>query len=551
MTGRWLRHLLPGLAVVALLLAGCLPASGTTPTAAPGQAASSTSQQIGYWEVASDGGIFTFGDAQFYGSMGGHPLNAPVVGMASTPGGGGYWEVASDGGIFSFGDAQFYGSMGGHPLNAPVIGMISSPDGRGYTEFASDGGIFTFGDAQFYGSTGGSRIPSPIVGVAPSAGDHGYWEVAANGTVYGFGSAVGSIWGQSYPSPNDFGSPVVGIASPPDGWGYWVVTASGAVYGFGSAATFGSLTAGQFNGSVSGIVGTPDGMGYWITTSTGFVYPFGDAVQLGSMGGHPLNRPVVGVAAVEPAAPVTVSYGPSQLQRAHVYPSPHPGSPVVVLVHGGGYDGGSWADPGVPGEAIWLQSQGFTVYVADYQFPNATRTAFPIEVNDVVEATRYAEATAALYNGDPSNVSLFGGSAGGTLVALAVNEIQVAHVVDLSGPTDFVTYFQGVDNHTIPGWQLLVAPIEAAFGCAPLSSCSTSFLEQWSPAYHADKAASWFIGNSSNDPLVPSDQSALLAWMAGDTAAYHQVAGSQHAFEMDPVLNAAIVSFLRGRTGDG
>ena len=69
----------------------------------------------GYWEVASDGGIFSFGSAHFGGSMGDTHLNRPVVGMASTPDGGGYWEVASDGGIFSFGDAHFYGSMGGTP----------------------------------------------------------------------------------------------------------------------------------------------------------------------------------------------------------------------------------------------------------------------------------------------------------------------------------------------------------------------------------------------------------------------------------------------------
>ncbi|MDA8275332.1 MAG: hypothetical protein M0029_08125 [Actinomycetota bacterium] len=81
----------------------------------------------GYHEVASDGGIFAFGDAQFYGSMGGHPLNAPIVGIATTPDGQGYWEVASDGGIFAFGDAQFYGSMGGHPLNAPIVGIATTP----------------------------------------------------------------------------------------------------------------------------------------------------------------------------------------------------------------------------------------------------------------------------------------------------------------------------------------------------------------------------------------------------------------------------------------
>ncbi|MHB1720751.1 MAG: hypothetical protein ACYCTL_01695, partial [Acidimicrobiales bacterium] len=83
----------------------------------------STPDGRGYWEVASDGGVFAFGDAQFYGSMGAKPLAAPVVGIASTPDGRGYWEVASDGGVFAFGDAQFYGSMGARPLAAPVVGI--------------------------------------------------------------------------------------------------------------------------------------------------------------------------------------------------------------------------------------------------------------------------------------------------------------------------------------------------------------------------------------------------------------------------------------------
>jgi hypothetical protein len=43
--------------------------------------------------------------------MGGQHLNAPVVGIAATHDGAGYWEVASDGGIFAFGDAHYYGSV--------------------------------------------------------------------------------------------------------------------------------------------------------------------------------------------------------------------------------------------------------------------------------------------------------------------------------------------------------------------------------------------------------------------------------------------------------
>ena len=83
---------------------------------------------------------------------------APVVGIAATPSGDGYWMVASDGGIFSFGDAQFSGSEGGAQLNKPIVGMAATPDGKGYWLVAADGGVFSFGDAN-----------SPAQRVAPSS----------------------------------------------------------------------------------------------------------------------------------------------------------------------------------------------------------------------------------------------------------------------------------------------------------------------------------------------------------------------------------------------
>ena len=87
-------------------------------------------------------------------------LNKPVVAMAATPDGRGYWLAASDGGIFAYGDAGFYGSTGGMPLNKPVVAMAATPDGRGYWLAASDGGIFAYGDADFYGFTGGTPAQS-------------------------------------------------------------------------------------------------------------------------------------------------------------------------------------------------------------------------------------------------------------------------------------------------------------------------------------------------------------------------------------------------------
>jgi hypothetical protein len=82
------------------------------------------SQTGGYWEVASDGGIFSF-DAPFYGSTGSLRLNAPIAGMEATKSGSGYRFVASDGGIFTYND-PFFGSMGGKPLNKPVVDMAGT-----------------------------------------------------------------------------------------------------------------------------------------------------------------------------------------------------------------------------------------------------------------------------------------------------------------------------------------------------------------------------------------------------------------------------------------
>jgi hypothetical protein len=56
-------------------------------------------QSAGYRLVAADGGVFSFGDASYFGSTGAQTLNKPIVGMDVTPDGGGYWLVASDGGI--------------------------------------------------------------------------------------------------------------------------------------------------------------------------------------------------------------------------------------------------------------------------------------------------------------------------------------------------------------------------------------------------------------------------------------------------------------------
>jgi hypothetical protein len=247
----------------------------------------------GYHVVASDGGVFSFGDAPFAGSAGGLHLNQPIVGMAATHDGGGYWLAASDGGIFNYGDARFYGSMGGKPLSAPIVGMTPTPDGQGYWEVASDGGIFSFGDAHFYGSRGGQPLNRPIVGMAADATGQGYWLVASDGGIFTYGDA--KFLGSAGSIP--LNRPVVGMAATSDGGGYWLVASDGGIFTYGNASFQGSLGGLPLVEPVVGIAPTPDGGGYWLVASDGGVFNYGDAGFFGSMGGKPLNAPVMGGAA--------------------------------------------------------------------------------------------------------------------------------------------------------------------------------------------------------------------------------------------------------------
>ena len=169
-------------------------------------------------------------------------LNQPIVGMASTSDGEGYWLVASDGGVFSYGDADFYGSTGSISLNQPIVGMASTSDGEGYWLVASDGSIFSYGDAGFFGSTGSLRLNQPIVGMAATPDGHGYWLVASDGGVFNYGDAFyGSLGGQ--------GKTAIGMLVVPGVAGYSIVESDAHLDTFPQSSGALSSLLGVFSGS--------------------------------------------------------------------------------------------------------------------------------------------------------------------------------------------------------------------------------------------------------------------------------------------------------------
>ena len=229
-------------------------------------------------------------------------LNQPVVGMASTHDAAGYWEVATDGGVFSFGDAQFHGSTGSIRLNKPMVGMAVTPDGGGYWLVASDGGIFAYGDAGFYGSTGqpepqqaghrhgahprrtgllahrlrrrrlrlrrrrllrlarrraalrprSSAWPRP-----PTAAGTGC--SAPTARVHAFGDAPQVGVAAASPGLGTMKSPMTGLIPDFSGQGFDAVNGSGQAFAFGDAPYFGDVTTAVpgYSGHAVGIAATP------------------------------------------------------------------------------------------------------------------------------------------------------------------------------------------------------------------------------------------------------------------------------------------------------
>jgi hypothetical protein len=240
----------------------------------------STSTGDGYWQVATDGGVFTHGSAKFHGSLPGLGVKVDnIIGLARTPTDNGYWLVGRDGGVFAFGDAVYANSLPGLNIRvANIVGMAPTRDGKGYWLVGSDGGVFAFGSARFYGSMGGKPLNKPVEAIAPTAGSDGYWLVAQDGGVFAFGNAPfhGSMGGKP------LNKPVVDIDVTPDGGGYWLTAEDGGVFAFGNAPFHGSMAGKPLNGRITGMAPTPAGDGYWLNACDGGIFAFGKAPFYGS-----------------------------------------------------------------------------------------------------------------------------------------------------------------------------------------------------------------------------------------------------------------------------
>lgn len=85
------------------------------------------------------------------------------TGIVGTPSGNGYYIVKADGGVFSFGDAVFYGSTGGkrpggHNATGLALSLNAGGDVNGYWMVFEDGRV----SFRPWARTTGSSLTEPL-----------------------------------------------------------------------------------------------------------------------------------------------------------------------------------------------------------------------------------------------------------------------------------------------------------------------------------------------------------------------------------------------------
>lgn len=220
----------------------------------------------GYWIAGRNGGVAPFG-APHFGDRMGKTKRFPIIDLLPSPSGKGYYLLAANGRVSSFGDAVFRGNA--FALAAPASAVALTPSGAGYLVLAADGSVAVFGDAQHQGDAAGS----PDTAVALLVTTAGYRIVFDSGRVASFG-AVDLV------NPEPFKAPVTGAAAHGDS-GYWLLHGDGRVVAVGDAPDFGSAE-GMLGTAVS-LAATAGKDGLWVVSDFGSVRALGAAAVLGDL----------------------------------------------------------------------------------------------------------------------------------------------------------------------------------------------------------------------------------------------------------------------------
>lgn len=230
--------------------------------------------------------------------------------------------------------------------------------------------------------------------------------------------------------------------------------------------------------------------------------------------------------------------------------------PLVVWIHGGGWQGGS--KEGCP--ARHLTGEGFAVASVNYRLSG--HATFPAQIHDCKTAIRFLRANADKYGLDPDRVGVWGSSAGGHLVSLLgtsgdVKELEgpdlyadqssrVQAVCNYYGPTELLKMGEQSgpnsrldhDSPNSPESKLLGGPVQQQVELARLAS----------PMTHISKDDPPFLTvHGDADPVVPVQQGKTFheaLKQAGVDSELYVVKEGGHGNFRDDSLSGKVTAFF-------
>jgi acetyl esterase/lipase len=190
--------------------------------------------------------------------------------------------------------------------------------------------------------------------------------------------------------------------------------------------------------------------------------------------------------------------------------------PAVLLIHGGGFVGGSRTDADIVVAARHLAEAGYVAVALDYRLvdPGQPGPVWPAPLTDVQRATRWVRAHAATYGVDPERLGAYGISAGAGLAAhLGVRDTQDTADHDLSAFSSrarCVVALAGPMDGTIPPANPSDIDVaETLFG-GTITQVPTVYRDA-SPVSHVDReSAPFLVVHGVRDTVVPIAHSRRL-----------------------------------------
>jgi acetyl esterase len=252
--------------------------------------------------------------------------------------------------------------------------------------------------------------------------------------------------------------------------------------------------------------------------------------------------------------------------------------PALVMVHGGGWEGGDKDAYGGLAEKA-AADQGWAVFAVNYRLDGDDPTAWPDEVEDVNTAVRFVADNAQRFGIDPGQMMLMGGSAGANLSAL-VGSLGPDRVF-ISGSPDpsTISVASPARIRAVALWSPPVdlAPLVPPDGGGPPSECdgdpacdyiwSSPVIEKYlncTPAqcpetYRDASPTNWVTSDTpptslvnSKEEVVPLDQVQAYVSKLADAGVAHdflELDGDRHSIQYSDDAWAPTVEFLSAHLG--